>query len=282
MKQIISEVYKKSGLGRWFHGETATKEPGWDRYNSQGKRVGKCGDAKEGSSYSACLSKQKARKLGKKKIGAFVKRKRTAQSGAGRGKKGTGGKGMNPVFVKTGITELKENKIYSILAEAVAKASMPCNKPRRSTRPGKKMMVKACEGGVEKIVHFGAKGYGHNYSAAARKSFRARHKCGEKKSKLSAQYWACKKLWAGPKGSTAPCPAGRVCKESTTYKLASLLLEKKKKKKKKYKNKPSDPELWGRAIAAAKSKFDVYPSAYANAWAAKWYKKHGGTWGKAK
>ena len=30
--------------------------------------------------------------------------------------------------------------------------------------------------------------------------------------------------------------------------------------------------------AAAKKKFDVYPSAYANAWAAKWYKSHGGGW----
>ena len=27
------------------------------------------------------------------------------------------------------------------------KADMPCNKPRRSTSAGKKMMVKACEGG---------------------------------------------------------------------------------------------------------------------------------------
>jgi len=98
------------------------------------------------------------------------------------------------------------------LSEAVDKKSMPCNKPRSSTRPGKKKMVKACEGGKEKIVHFGAKGYGHNYSGAARKSFRARHKCGEKKSKLSAQYWACKKLWAGPKGSKASCPPGRKCK----------------------------------------------------------------------
>jgi hypothetical protein len=28
----------------------------------------------------------------------------------------------------------------------------------------------------------------------------------------------------------------------------------------------------------AKSKFDVYPSAYANGWAAKWYKSKGGGW----
>jgi hypothetical protein len=101
----------------------------------------------------------------------------------------------------------------NIITEIADKKSMPCNKPRRSTRPGKKMMVKACEGGREKIVHFGAKGYGHNYSSAARKSFRARHKCGEKKSKLSAQYWACRKLWAGPKGSKASCPSNRQCKE---------------------------------------------------------------------
>ena len=33
------------------------------------------------------------------------------------------------------------------------------------------------------------------------------------------------------------------------------------------KNKPTNPELWSRAIAQAKSKFDVYPSAYANGWA---------------
>ena len=49
------------------------------------------------------------------------------------------------------------------------KKNMPCNKPRPSDRAGKKRMVKACEGGKEKLIHFGAKGYGHNYSAAARK-----------------------------------------------------------------------------------------------------------------
>ena len=47
---------------------------------------------------------------------------------------------------------------------------------------------------------------------------------------------------------------------------------------KKKKPKPTNPALWGRAKAAARSKFEVYPSAYANAWAAKRYKKHGGGW----
>ena len=46
-------------------------------------------------------------------------------------------------------------------------------------------------------------------------------------------------------------------------------------------NKPNNPALWSRAKSMAKQKFDVYPSAYANGWAAKWYKGKGGTWRKA-
>ena len=44
------------------------------------------------------------------------------------------------------------------------------------------------------------------------------------------------------------------------------------------KPKPSDPAKWSRAKAKAKRKFKVYPSAYANAYAAKEYKKMGGSW----
>jgi hypothetical protein len=44
------------------------------------------------------------------------------------------------------------------------------------------------------------------------------------------------------------------------------------------KAKPTDSALWSRAKSLAKSKFDVYPSAYANGWAAKWYKTKGGKW----
>lgn len=47
---------------------------------------------------------------------------------------------------------------------------------------------------------------------------------------------------------------------------------------KKKKPKPTSPEKWSRAKAKARSKFDVYPSAYANAYAAKEYKKMGGGW----
>ena len=41
---------------------------------------------------------------------------------------------------------------------------------------------------------------------------------------------------------------------------------------------PNDAGKWAASKAAAKKKFDVYPSAYANGWAAKNYKSKGGTW----
>ena len=88
------------------------------------------------------------------------------------------------------------------------KSKMACNRPVPSDRPGKKKMVKACAGGTEKLLHFGAKGYGNNYSPAARKSFKARHSCDTASDKLTPRYWACKNLWAGPGGSTKSCPKG--------------------------------------------------------------------------
>ena len=89
------------------------------------------------------------------------------------------------------------------------KNKMACNRPTKSDRQGKKKMVKACANGKEKLIHFGATGYGHNYSTAARKSFRARHKCSTATNKLTPRYWACKNLWAGPGGSTQSSPSNR-------------------------------------------------------------------------
>jgi len=63
--------------------------------------------------------------------------------------------------------------------------------------------------------------------------------------------------------------------EPIINKTIDIELEEAKKKKK---PKPTNPALWARAKAAARAKFDVYPSAYANAFAAKWYKSKGGGW----
>ncbi len=48
------------------------------------------------------------------------------------------------------------------------------------------------------------------------------------------------------------------------------------------KNVPTDASKWSYYKSQAKKKFDVYPSAYANGWAARQYKAAGGGWKKGK
>ena len=54
---------------------------GWDRYNTKGERIGKCGDRKKGEGKPKCLSKARAASLrakgGKKAIASAVRRKRS-------------------------------------------------------------------------------------------------------------------------------------------------------------------------------------------------------------
>jgi hypothetical protein len=79
------------------------------------------------------------------------------------------------------------------------KERLKCNQPVSSNKEGKKKMVKACDNGQEKLIHFGADGYKHNYSSEAKKNFRARHNCDEANDKLSARYFACRNLWGKTK-----------------------------------------------------------------------------------
>ena len=60
-------------------------------------------------------------------------------------------------------------------------------------------------------------------------------------------------------------------RESKLLENLSVLVEK---------NVPTNPSKWSYYKSQAKKKFDVYPSAYANAWAAKQYKAAGGGWKK--
>ena len=57
---------------------------------------------------------------------------------------------------------------------------------------------------------------------------------------------------------------------------------KKKKKKSSSKNVPDNPSLWASCQAWAKKTYDIHPSAYSNASAARRYKQKGGTWRKSK
>lgn len=105
MYSKFSDIFLKEDLRKWFgKGKSGTTSGGgWDRYGSDGQKLGKCGDAKEGDAYAACLSKEKANKLGPEGRAKFVKRKRDTQKKAGDSKKGgEQSKGQKPVFVKTG------------------------------------------------------------------------------------------------------------------------------------------------------------------------------------
>ena len=103
----------------------------------------------------------------------------------------------------------------------------------------------------------------------------------KKKTKKMNEKWSDKYKKSidcnNPKGFSqkAHC-AGRKKQESVMDKKIAeqklnLFLEK---------NVPTNPSKWSYYKSQAKKKFDVYPSAYANAWAAKQYKAAGGGWKK--
>ena len=102
---LCTENLMTEDLRKWFgKGKTGTASGGgWDRYGSDGQKLGKCGDGKTGGAYAACLSKEKANKLGPDGRKTFVGRKRRAQKKAGDSKKGKNRtKGKSPTNSKTG------------------------------------------------------------------------------------------------------------------------------------------------------------------------------------
>jgi hypothetical protein len=89
------------------------------------------------------------------------------------------------------------------------------------------------------------------------------------KKERAAAVAAKRKHDPNPERKGAPINVSNYGKGKLTKEEVELVTEK---------SKPTNPELWSRAKALARSKFDVYPSAYANGWAAKWYKSKGGGW----
>jgi hypothetical protein len=79
----------------------------------------------------------------------------------------------------------------------IGKSAMKCNAPKRT--PGhatKSHVVKACSGGVEKIIRFGQQGVKGSPAGTARnKAFKARHAKNIAKGKMSAAWWAAKTKW---------------------------------------------------------------------------------------
>ena len=91
------------------------------------------------------------------------------------------------------------------MAKALKKELMKCNSPKStSSHPKKSHVVKACKGGVEKIIRFGEQGAStagkpkegeSEKMKKKRKSFKSRHGRNIKKGVMSAAYWADKVKW---------------------------------------------------------------------------------------
>ena len=76
------------------------------------------------------------------------------------------------------------------------KSKMKCNTPRREVQGGKKFVVKACEGGKEKLIRFGDANMSIKKDQPARKKSYCARSAGIKggKGKMSANYWG-RKAW---------------------------------------------------------------------------------------
>ena len=93
-------------LRAWFGkgGGGSASGGGWDRYNTKGEKLGKCGDRKKGEGKPKCLSKRDARKMSKKDRALAVRKKRRED-----GNKNRSGKAKN-VSSKTRKSKRKSKK----------------------------------------------------------------------------------------------------------------------------------------------------------------------------
>jgi hypothetical protein len=280
-------------LRAWFGkgGKGGVGGGGWDRYNSSGNRIGKCGDAKEGDAYSACLSKEKAKKLGKAGRAAFVKRKRAAQKKGGDAKKGgEQTKGQNPIKVKTGIKKEIILREYTPSNPAdIDKAIKEIEKlgVRNPLNPKEIVIDDSVIIEVsnwDKRLWFSSlysidKGKG-NATVVMKKimdiadKYKVNvaldpHPFGTGTGRLNRAQLVNFYKKFGFEFEDGEEDFGDMERIAEISERLNLFLEK---------NVPTDKSKWSYYKAQAKKKFDVYPSAYANAWAAKKYKAAGGGW----
>jgi len=310
MNEDLTDWFGKGGEGGVGGG-------GWDRYNTKGERIGKCA-REPGEPKPKCLSKEKAAKMGKDKIAAAVKRKRREDPVADRsGKGGKPIMSSNKIKeaanaaqqAAIAINMKKAGKKPKCMKEQTPEEFMEaCWKGYKQVGMKKKgnRMVPNCVPeeteldemialaapiirgvaavsrigqGVAKAgqaVKSGAKAVGSKVKDAAKDA--AQTVVGQAASDVKKPPLATKKP-PEPEWKKGLKKAGQTVKSAvrTTVGGFSSMYEPREE----YimeKNVPTNPSLWSRAKSQARAKFDVYPSAYANGWAAKWYKSKGGGW----
>jgi hypothetical protein len=324
-------------LRKWFGkgGEGGVGGGGWDRYNSEGERIGKC--AREpGEPKPKCLSKEKAAKMSKDQIAAAVKRKREKDPVADRP-----GKGGKPKMVSNKIEEQSSEERYCPMCRK-RERRMDCSygpamwdavtiggiKESKKPEPDHEHSMARSElSTIEKAVKrlkSKMKGEGNIEAWVQSKITKAADyidsaadylDSGEHNVHGSMDEAKNDPCWKGYKQEGLKKKGNRMVPncvpvESVSFEIGSghrgaqkqakirnlakstnnpgeMEVAKRKLKgpslplSDEYimeKNTPTNPKLWAKWKAKAKAKFDVYPSAYANGWAAKGYKSEGGGW----
>jgi len=257
-------------LRNWF--DPNHPEGGWKRYNTKGEAIGPC--AREpGEPKPKCLSNKKAKQLrsqgGVKKIASAVKRKRREDPVANRR-----GKGGKPKMVSNKINEQSEMIRYC------PKCQKDETKSECKYGPSFWSLYSIPSALTTNQMKFDVA-----QVHPANESKEPDHEHSMIRSELSTIQNAVKRLKKKMKGegNVEAWVQSKITKAADYIDTAADYVDSGEMNKEEFeyleeKNKPTNPSLWSRAKSLAKKKFDVYPSAYANGWAAKWYKSKGGGW----
>ena len=244
----------------------------------------KCGTSGDSRGYAKCVPAAKARSMSKKDKESATRRKRAAQNKAGRGGKESPGQGKKPIKVKTERNH-KPNCQRKLPGESNAQWRQRCG-PRplgaismggpvgedttRSSKKGAPGTFKAKIKGPVTIAK--AKAFKKRKNATphdkAQANWFINMQRGKRKMKEDI--------------NLSPADMDKLHKDKKVEKDGQMIKFNEAFKLFTEKNTPTNPSKWSYYKSQAKKKFDVYPSAYANAWAAKMYKKAGGGWKKGK
>jgi hypothetical protein len=305
-------------LRKWFGtgGEGGVGGGGWDRYNTKGERIGKC--AREpGEGKPKCLSKEKAAKMSKDEIAAAVRRKRKADPVADRpGKGGKPKMVSNKIKEEMGLVrycpKCQKNETRSECAYGPKYWDMfsmppaimtnqskydiaqihPTNEQKdhehsmarselstvmNAAKRLKKKMGKG-EGNIEAWVQSKITKAADYLDAAADYLDSGEHDVHGSMDEEKGPCWTGYKQVGMKKKGKKMVPNCVPEHTGIVGKILEQIAGEEELQNLEEKNVPTNPALWSKMKSRAKAKFDVYPSAYANGWAAKEYKKAGGGW----
>jgi hypothetical protein len=254
-KKKNEELVVSEDLRKWFKDK-------WVRMDTKGNIKGPCA-REEGEGKPKCLPMAKAKAMDKEDRAAATRRKRREDPVADRS-----GKGESPVFVKTEATNWAQQAAIAIAMQKAKKK--PKNEETEIKEVSTQLIVRAAKSSLDQSeisrekANQKVKDLNKITDPDSNKIIKGKEKEADDLSKDINDLRKHSEVKNKQAKFFARVASRRQVKEDIEQ------LEEK--------NTPTNPSLWSKAKALAKSKFDVYPSAYANGWAAKWYKSKGGGW----